>query len=105
MAIRKNIYRLTQAEVDQYILGIKILKARGEYDRLVRTHHQVMSAVHGSALFLPWHRAFLNTFENRMRIALADPGFALPYWDWTHDHASTSGIGAIWNPNLLGGEH
>jgi tyrosinase len=33
--------------------------------------------------FLPWHRAYLISFERMCRRMSGDPNFALPYWDWT----------------------
>jgi hypothetical protein len=44
--------------------------------------------VHKSAVFLPWHRAYLVYFEEICRQILSDlkvphcDDFALPYWDW-----------------------
>jgi len=38
---------------------------------------------HGNWYFLPWHRAYLLAFERLCRQLSGDPGFALPYWDWT----------------------
>ena len=33
--------------------------------------------------FLPWHRAYLLSFETEMQYMLDEPSFTLPYWDWT----------------------
>ena len=59
---------------------------------------------HGTALFLPWHRAYLYYFELAMQSRLA-PGFVeippqepevadvgLPWWDWTTDESHRTGI-------------
>src|SRR4051812_44012368 len=35
------------------------------------------------AIFLPWHRAYSNDFEMRLRDRV--PTVALPWWDWTKD--------------------
>jgi tyrosinase len=40
---------------------------------------------HSNWYFLPWHRAYLNYFENICRQLTGDNSFALPYWDWTVD--------------------
>lgn len=38
---------------------------------------------HRNWFFLPWHRAYLNYFEQICRVVANDTTFALPYWDWT----------------------
>jgi len=40
---------------------------------------------HGNWFFLPWHRAYLNYFEQICRELTGNQDFALPYWDWTAD--------------------
>jgi polyphenol oxidase len=38
--------------------------------------------IHGSWLFLPWHRAYLHFQERILCKLIGDETFALPYWDW-----------------------
>jgi len=38
---------------------------------------------HGNWYFLPWHRAYILSFERIVRELSGRPDFALPYWDWT----------------------
>lgn len=38
--------------------------------------------IHGSWLFLPWHRAYLYFHERILATLIQDPTFRLPYWDW-----------------------
>jgi tyrosinase len=38
---------------------------------------------HGNWWFLPWHRGYTGWLETICRELSGDPGFALPYWDWT----------------------
>ena len=56
---------------------------------------------HGNWYFLPWHRAYIATFERLCRELSGKPDFALPYWDWTADRqfpaAFAAGNGAA-NP-------
>jgi tyrosinase len=40
---------------------------------------------HGNWYFLPWHRAYLLTYERAVRQLTGNNDFALPYWDWTTD--------------------
>ncbi|WP_437321605.1 tyrosinase family protein [Sorangium sp. So ce385] len=38
---------------------------------------------HSSFFFLSWHRMYLSRFERILRSASGDPGFALPYWNYS----------------------
>jgi tyrosinase len=40
---------------------------------------------HGNWYFLPWHRAYLLSFERVCQELSGKPDFALPYWNWTAD--------------------
>jgi len=37
---------------------------------------------HGNWYFLPWHRAFLLSYERMIRAVTGNSAFAMPYWDW-----------------------
>jgi tyrosinase len=65
-----------------------------------------MYCQHGTRLFLPWHRAYLYSFE----LALRDlqPDVVLAWWDWTSPDSHATGIPAAYaerkagsNPNPL----
>lgn len=45
---------------------------------------------HGSPLFLPWHRAYIRTFEQALQAI--DSTVALPFWDWTSSESFSQGI-------------
>jgi hypothetical protein len=51
--------------------------------RLAEIHKDRASRVHGTELFLPWHRAYLNYFEQIARQLPGCSDFTIPYWDWT----------------------
>jgi len=38
---------------------------------------------HGELSFLHWHRHYINYFEAICGEMIGDPGFALPYWNWS----------------------
>jgi tyrosinase len=40
---------------------------------------------HGNWYFLPWHRAYIASFEDICRELSGKRDFALPYWNWTAD--------------------
>jgi len=42
-----------------------------------------MYCTHGSPLFLPWHRAYLYTFEQYLLDQ--EPAVRLPWWDWASE--------------------
>lgn len=45
------------------------------------------SCQHGTWYFAPWHRSYVYYFEQLIQYFSGDPGFALPYWDWTRVHS------------------
>lgn len=51
------------------------------WNRLAQVH--VDFCPHGNWFFLPWHRAYLVSFERLCRQLSGNPDFVLPYWDWT----------------------
>jgi len=44
----------------------------------------------GFRRFLPWHRAYLITFERELR--KIDPTLSIPYWDWDNDQGRLFGV-------------
>ncbi|MBL4690867.1 MAG: tyrosinase family protein [Rhodospirillales bacterium] len=40
---------------------------------------------HGDWYFLPWHREYVNMYENAAIEFTGNKSFAMPYWDWTID--------------------
>lgn len=40
---------------------------------------------HGDWYFLPWHRAYLQMYENAVIALTGNKNFAMPYWDWSVD--------------------
>jgi Common central domain of tyrosinase len=94
--IRRNILDLSPAEIETFKQGVAAMKNRPLNDRTswafqANTHGENTPAndplwnqcAHGTLHFLTWHRAYLLEFEKILRDASGDPGFALPYWDWT----------------------
>ncbi|CAM8994852.1 unnamed protein product [Rhodiola kirilowii] len=51
--------------------------------------------VHGSWLFLPFHRYYLYFFERILGSLINDPTFGIPYWNW--DAAAGMQIPAMFN--------
>ena len=40
---------------------------------------------HANWYFLPWHRAYIRSFERICQELSGKADFALPYWNWTAD--------------------
>lgn len=97
--IRKEAHSLTAEsdDVRMYREAVGWMKARSEINPIDPmgwaqhwAHHSMFCAtntfsyqVHYGWFFLPWHRAYLVNLEQKIRRLLSEPGFALPYWDWT----------------------
>jgi hypothetical protein len=88
LAVRRSIATMPPDDpvIAAYRLAVERMKALPATDprnwsRLAQIH--VDFCPHGNWFFLPWHRAYLVSFERICRQVLNDPTFALPYWDWT----------------------
>ncbi|NPT47998.1 hypothetical protein GNZ12_43280 [Paraburkholderia sp. 1N] len=103
MIVRRNIYSLSPIEINTFIDAIKRVKRSGEYNRLVLLHYDNIRKVHGTPMFLPWHRALLRRFETLLQNEIGDSSFGLPYWDWTNDVSSPGQIGKLWGQEMMGG--
>ncbi|MET0624732.1 MAG: tyrosinase family protein [Pyrinomonadaceae bacterium] len=116
MAIRKNVNSLTAGPTGEraaFVRGVKAMKASGRYDTYVADHRDVMTQAeangrnpaHSGPAFFPWHREFILRFERDLQLALNDPNFGLPYWDWAADAALPDPRqGSVWQADLMGGE-
>jgi tyrosinase len=119
MAVRKNVYTLTDAEWTKFVQAVKALKASGRYDSVyVRGHYDVVNhrtpppdggprnrnGAHRGPSFFPWHREFLRRYERDLQAHANDPELGLPYWDWAADGAlADPTTAAIFAANRMGG--
>ena len=71
----------------QGILAMRAAPTKYELSWEGQAHIHRDRCPHGNWFFLPWHRAYLYYFEAICRQASGDPGFALPYWNWTQDRS------------------
>ena len=58
--------------------------AKSLYDEFPCVHSHQGSASHDSAMFLPWHRYFIQAYEDALHRECDYTG-GLVYWDWTMD--------------------
>ncbi|MCL7048929.1 hypothetical protein MKW94_006836 [Papaver nudicaule] len=54
----------------------------GAYDQVAAGFPKMDIYVHGSWLFLPFHRYYLYFHEKILGSLIGDPTFALPFWNW-----------------------
>jgi hypothetical protein len=110
--IRKNIYTLTDAQLQDFKDAVNAIKANGAYDLFIEHHHHAMmtatlmagesgdentrNVAHRGPAFLPWHRYFCREFE--LVLQSVKPTVTLPYWDWAADEANPLGA-PLWNTN------
>ncbi|KAF9780434.1 Di-copper centre-containing protein [Thelephora terrestris] len=78
------------------------------YDDIVYLHMDLNIKIHWTGLFFPWHRYYIQFFENALIEKCGFEG-AIPYWDWTidapdmynspfFDNSSFGGIGGWGDP-------
>src|SRR5687768_10377927 len=112
MNIRKNIYTLSDQQLQDLKDALNGIKANGAYDQFIhRHHHSMMTATlmpgesgganlrnvaHRGPAFLPWHRYFCRELE--LALQTIKPNVTLPYWNWAADAANPAGA-ALWNTN------
>ena len=93
--------------IESYRTAVRAMKALPESDprnwrRMAQIH--VDFCPHGNWYFLPWHRAYLLSFERICGQLSGNANFALPFWDWTTDRTLPASFSAPeWNgqPNPL----
>ena len=54
--------------------------------QLFHPYHLNFLQIHGTGFFLPWHRIYVQTFEDQLRTRCRYNGVH-PYWDWTQGNA------------------
>jgi Mg-chelatase subunit ChlD len=112
MNIRKNIYTLTDQQLQDFKDAVNAIKADGTYDTFIERHHhsmmtptpwgteipdeQTRNVAHRGPAFLPWHRYFCRELE--LALQTKKPNVTLPYWNWSADAANPIAA-AIWNTN------
>ena len=110
--IRKNIDRLTPAELADYEHAFSKLQEISDTDpdsidglKYFQALHDTMKGPceHANDTFLPWHRAHLFLFEEALR--RSDPprtaNVTLPYWDWSALPSGRRYPKAFENPNSV----
>ena len=103
---RKNVELLRPEQLAALRTGFERLYAISDNVITDNRGYQYLAGLHGmpqwfcqhgdppgsDPLFLPWHRAYLYTFELALRDQ--EPDAALAWWDWTSASSHASGIPA-----------
>jgi tyrosinase len=105
---RRNVANLAANDpiLQAYRDGIAAMQALGGSDprnwtRQASIHQD--HCPHGNWFFLPWHRAYLLSFERIIRKLSGMADFAMPYWDWRCQRsvpATLWGTGTILSPQF-----
>jgi tyrosinase len=108
LKVRKNVVDLTSQEKAAFVNAVNGLKntyrdgsSISVYDEFVSLHVGVMgfmkefgggtgpaagaNSAHTLPAFLPWHREYVNRFEQALQTI--DSSVTVPYWDWTNPKA------------------
>ncbi|KAL2918321.1 hypothetical protein HK105_202248 [Polyrhizophydium stewartii] len=93
-AVRREFRQLSESDRQAYLRAIDALKHRPRgssnpttwnLDQFVDAHVTRSSDFHGKPAFFPWHRIFLQHFEDALRSVTGNSALTVPYWDWTLD--------------------
>ncbi|KAJ9061204.1 hypothetical protein DSO57_1022882 [Entomophthora muscae] len=89
--VRREFRELSQQEQQSYFDAVRRLHQKPRayrggktmFEYFTRVHMEITEIIHGTALFLPWHRQFTYMYEQELR--KINPRVVLPYWDWSLD--------------------
>ncbi|MEI8052656.1 MAG: tyrosinase family protein [Bacteroidota bacterium] len=114
--VRKNVTALTPQEKADFVNAIKLLKQTPSpydaninyYDQFVKWHYEAFYCdgsgmmlgypAHMNPAFLPWHRSYLQIFENALS-TVSGKNILIPYWDWT----DPSSLNVVFADDFMGG--
>jgi len=90
--IRREWQSLSRSEKTEYLRAVQCLSTQPSqltdngtlYSDFALVHRTSGSYTHGAASFLPWHRYFIQVYENTLKEQCEYDG-TLPYWNWSLD--------------------
>lgn len=105
---RKNAATATDTERDAYREAIEAIGTtpalsypdRSYWHKQDQIHQNNGIVRHGSPVFPPWHREFINRYETLLRES--DPTVKLLYWDWTTDPENPVGSFDFFSSTFMG---
>ncbi len=98
LRVRRSLHnmKLDDPDLATYRDFVKWMKAQDQRNALswlgYASQHGTLTGgykycPHGDWYFLPWHRGFVLMYEQAAASLMNNPGFAMPYWDWTLDRS------------------
>ena len=110
--VRREWRTISSDEKQSYIDAVKCLMkvpsaatthTKSLHDDFSHVHNHQGSASHGSAMFLPWHRYFIQAYEDALHHQCHYTA-GLVYWDWTMDWENLTQA-PVWDKSLgFGGD-
>ncbi|KXN67707.1 Di-copper centre-containing protein [Conidiobolus coronatus NRRL 28638] len=97
---RKNILNLTSSELKKWLDVTKKFSKTKRFNELSKIHNDNNEYIHGTELFLPWHRKFLATYE--AELLKIDSSVVMPFIDWT-TYSSKPHQHPVLQDNMYGG--
>ncbi|KAJ8488247.1 hypothetical protein ONZ45_g14025 [Pleurotus djamor] len=99
--VRKEWRDLSSEDKARYIGAVKCIQAlpakttfpavKTRFDDFQALHVHIMADVHLVGQFFPWHRRFLQSYEEALRDECGYSG-AQPFWDWTRDADNATSV-------------
>ncbi|KAI8865694.1 Di-copper centre-containing protein [Ramicandelaber brevisporus] len=96
---RREIRTLSPAERERFWNAVRTIRNNGQLEKLAQIHYESSDVIHFNSIFLPWHRAITQRFQELIATA---GGGTIPYWQWGWDYQNPS-QSAIFKDWMAGG--
>ncbi|KAM0135572.1 hypothetical protein ACHAO1_005121 [Botrytis cinerea] len=109
-ATRQEWRTLSGQEKAEYLAAVQCLATKPSrvrnngtlYDDFPWVHRYTSTSTHKASAFLPWHRYYIQIYENALKDDCSYTG-TLPYWDWSLDWEDFSRA-PIWGHDNFGSD-
>ena len=107
---RKEWRQLSVTQQQTYLSAVRTLKSKAKgpqenpsnwnHDQFAESHAKYYGNNHEKAPFFPWHRQFIDYYEQALKSI--DASISLPYWDWGQD-SNHPGASDLFSNSAFGG--
>jgi hypothetical protein len=97
---RKNLLNFSPEELRKWLDVTKRFSQTPRFNELSKIHNDNSDYIHGTELFLPWHRKFVATYEDEL--LKIDCSVIMPFIDWT-TYSSKPHQHPVLQNNMYGG--